>query len=217
MGLLMDGLLMAASLFAGAYCWVLARRVRDLKDLDKGLGGSIVNLTRQIELARATLDEARSAAKDTRHDLGQLSARAETAAAQLRLLLAAVKEQDMAPVTQMVPQAATRAEVPPAPVARPLAPPETPTRAPRRMEEPSIEPPRIEQPGAEQPRHEKPAAARPEPEAAPARTATAPDIPKPRALPPLNGLLRRTRPEPAVVRDEDEILDALRAIAGGGR
>ena len=34
MGLLMDGLLMAASLFAGAYCWVLARRVRDLKDLD---------------------------------------------------------------------------------------------------------------------------------------------------------------------------------------
>ena len=46
MGLLMDGLLMAASLFAGGYCWVLSRRVQDLKNLDRGLGGSIVNLTR---------------------------------------------------------------------------------------------------------------------------------------------------------------------------
>ena len=35
MDLLMNGLLMAATLFAGGYCWVLARRVRDLKSLDK--------------------------------------------------------------------------------------------------------------------------------------------------------------------------------------
>ena len=52
MDLLMNGLLLAATLFAGGYCWVLARRVRDLKSLDRGLGGSIVTLTRQIELAR---------------------------------------------------------------------------------------------------------------------------------------------------------------------
>ncbi len=31
MELLMNGLLMAASLFAGGYCWVLSRRVKDLK------------------------------------------------------------------------------------------------------------------------------------------------------------------------------------------
>ena len=31
MDLLMNGLLMAATLFAGGYCWVLARRVQDLK------------------------------------------------------------------------------------------------------------------------------------------------------------------------------------------
>ena len=60
MDLLMNGLLMAATLFAGGYCWVLARRVRDLKSLDSGLGGAIVTLTRQIELARATLEEARA-------------------------------------------------------------------------------------------------------------------------------------------------------------
>ena len=52
MDLLMNGLLMAATLFAGGYCWVLARRVQDLKSLDRGLGGSIVTLTRQVELAR---------------------------------------------------------------------------------------------------------------------------------------------------------------------
>ena len=36
MDLLMNGLLIAATLFAGGYCWVLARRVRDLKSLDPG-------------------------------------------------------------------------------------------------------------------------------------------------------------------------------------
>ena len=59
MDLLMNGLLTVATLFAGGYCWVLARRVRDLKSLDKGLGGAIVTLTRQIELAR---DHARRGA-----------------------------------------------------------------------------------------------------------------------------------------------------------
>ena len=84
MDLLMNGLLMAATLFAGGYCWVLARRVRDLKSLDNGLGGAIVTLTRQIELARTTLDEARAASRDTRQDLAQLVAQADGAAGQLR-------------------------------------------------------------------------------------------------------------------------------------
>ena len=89
MDLLMNGLLIAATLFAGGYCWVLARRVRDLKSLDSGLGGAIVTLTRQVELARTTLDEARAASRDTRQDLAQLVAKADGAAGQLRLLIAA--------------------------------------------------------------------------------------------------------------------------------
>lgn len=92
MALLTDGLLLAATLFAGTYCWVLARRVEALKDLDKGLGGAIVRLTRQIELARSTLDEARATTREGRQDLAQLSHRAEAAAGQLRLLLAAVND-----------------------------------------------------------------------------------------------------------------------------
>ena len=63
--------------------------MRDLKSLDPGLGGAIVTLTRQVELARATLDEARAASRDTRQDLAQLVAKADAAAGQLRLLIAA--------------------------------------------------------------------------------------------------------------------------------
>ncbi|MFO1104939.1 MAG: hypothetical protein U1E34_02475 [Amaricoccus sp.] len=194
MALLTDGLLMAASLFAGGYCWVLARRVNALKDLDKGLGGSIVSLTRQIELARSTLEEARTAARETRHDLGQLSARAEAAAGQLRLLLATVQEAPTA-------QTAIPAFVP-----EPLAPRSEPVRAPKAAApRAKAEPAPVAQPALAQ-----------APVPAPAAQAPAvPEIPKPRALPPRDGpLLRRGRPEPAA-RSEDEIIDALRALAGG--
>ena len=98
MDLLMNGLLTVATLFAGGYCWVLARRVRDLKSLDKGLGGAIVTLTRQIELARATLDEARAGVEGEHpQELAQLVARADAAAGQLRLLLAAAAAGPPAP------------------------------------------------------------------------------------------------------------------------
>ena len=66
MDVLMNGLLLAATLFAGGYCWVLAGRVRELKSLDRGLGGAIVTLTRQIELARGTLEEARASTRENR-------------------------------------------------------------------------------------------------------------------------------------------------------
>ena len=149
MDLLMNGLLMAATLFAGGYCWELARRVRDLTSLDKGLGGAIVTLTRQIELARTTLDEARSGSRETQQDLAQLVARAEGAAGQLRLLIAA------APVT-------------PSPAPRPV--------------------PHLS------------------------------EVPKPRALSPIENPLRRREPAetaPAPTPTEDDLLEALSALAGG--
>ncbi|HPG22869.1 MAG TPA: hypothetical protein PLH75_08765, partial [Amaricoccus sp.] len=83
----MNGLLLAASLFAGGYCWVLARRVHELKSLDRGLGGAIVTLTRQIELARGTLEEARAATRENKQDLTQLIARADSATTQLKSVL----------------------------------------------------------------------------------------------------------------------------------
>ena len=193
MDLLMNGLLTAATLFAGGYCWVLARRVRDLKSLDSGLGGAIVTLTRQIELARTTLDEARAASRDTRHDLSQLVAKADGAAGQLRMLIAA------APVPAPVPPPAA---VVPAPAPEPKA-----EAAPRPADPPAPEPAPVV---AIRP------AARPEP-ATPARGPAVhlTEVPKPRALAPIENPLRRREAEPEPARSEDDILEALSALAGG--
>lgn len=190
MDLLMNGLLTVATLFAGGYCWVLARRVRDLKSLDKGLGGAIVTLTRQIELARTTLDEARAASKTGKQELQHLLARADAASAQLRLLLAAA---------------------PAAPAAASVAPTPAETR-------PATEP-------AGAPARATPAAAlmsmiagetgAKHPEAGEAAS----DVPKPRALLPIENPLRRFRPDapPEQPASEDDILEALRALAGAER
>ncbi len=196
MDLLMNGLLAAATLFAGAYCWVLARRVRDLKSLDKGLGGAIVTLTRQVELARTTLDEARAASRDTRQDLAQLVARADGAAGQLKLLIAA------APVPAPAPQ--------PAPVAAAVAPAIAPAAAtpapPQRPEPPLAAVPTLR--------------AVPETAAEPVdipKVAHLAEVPKPRAMAPIENPLRRAKPAPGAPRSEDELIEALSALAGGGR
>ncbi len=195
MGLLMDGLLMAASIFAGGYCWVLSRRVADLKNLDKGLGGTIVNLTRQIELARVTLEEARVNSKNSSNELAQLSARAETAAAQLRLILATMDEEDYrrpAPRVPSEPLTASRELAASPPKADPRPQPK-----PERAEKPANRP----EPLGKSLQRQKP-------------MPPTGDIPKPRAVRPLTTLLRRPKPEP-VASSEDEIMNALHALANG--
>jgi hypothetical protein len=89
--LIIDGLLVAAAVFAGTYCFVLARRVRALKDLDTGIGGAITRMTQALEDARRALEEAKSAGREEHRDLRQLVGRAEVASAQLRVLLAATR------------------------------------------------------------------------------------------------------------------------------
>lgn len=173
MGLLMDGLLMAASLFAGGYCWVLSRRVQDLKNLDRGLGGSIVSLTRQIELARATLEEARGASEKTREDLTALVAKAEAATGQLRMTLASVR------TAAPTPSPAPRTDPPPAPAAkrpRPEWPDPAATPRARREERAPV-----------------PGPAEAEIDA----------VPKPRALAPLEHPLRAPRRQPPVDGETD--------------
>ncbi|MFO1207858.1 MAG: hypothetical protein U1E40_01390 [Amaricoccus sp.] len=193
MELLMNGLLMAGTLFAGGYCWILARRVRDLKSLDKGLGGAIVTLTRQIELARTTLDEAKSSSRDTSKELSQLVARADGAAGQLRILLAAAPVPPAPAAPAFGPAAAPAAPV--APIAATRAPAPDPVREPAAVRQPIALP---------EPAHE--------PEPMPHMG----DVPKPRALAPVeNPLRRRERSIPATPRSEDEILEALTALAGG--
>ncbi len=196
MNLLTDGLLIAATLFAGGYCWVLAGRVRDLKSLDKGLGASIVQLTRQVELARQTLETSRTDAEQQRVDLARLVERADAASHQLRVLIAASRDAD-----RSAPQAesAARAQAPLRSGAGVPSPAPDVDSAPENATEPA-------------------------PRDRPRRVAdfgvavNLPDVPKPRQLPPLNAPLRlftNENPPKKHAQDEMDILEALRAIAGG--
>jgi hypothetical protein len=191
MAMLTDGLLLAASLFAGLYCWVLARRVRDLKSLDNGLGGAIVTLTRQIELARGTLDEARAETKENRRDIDRLIGRAESATATLKGALAAARDlehrTEHRAAAPMVPAA-------PAPQERvPAGPPNLRLAVP---------------PADDAPEYDAPLGP---------KVVLEDFVPKPRSLPPLESPLRPRTPAPASLRSEDELIEALSALAAGGR
>jgi hypothetical protein len=103
MDLITDGLLLAAASFAGTYCYVLARRVRALKDLDSGIGAAIMRMTHALEEARRALDEAKSASQRGNRDMRDLAARAEAACGQLRMLLAATRDLPPAPAPEPAP------------------------------------------------------------------------------------------------------------------
>lgn len=99
MTLITDGLMIAAALFAGAYCLVLSRRLRALKDLDSGVGGAIMRMTRALEDARLALEEAKAANRDGNKELKDLIVRAEAASGQLRILLSATRDLPTGPET----------------------------------------------------------------------------------------------------------------------
>lgn len=228
MNVITDGLLITAAIFAGLYCRVLAVRVQALKSLDSGLGAAIVTLTRHIELARATLEEARAAARDTRHDLVHLAARADAAAAQLRLLLAAVERTEPAPaLTEPAPEPSQAAPMPAAHT--PAAP--TPFEAALAARRREAAGPRLVSPAPDPwPRAEAGPEPRPErreatgetggetpAEAAPPALDPADAVPKPRRTLSLDGLARRRPPlDGPATRDEAALIAALSAIASGG-
>lgn len=232
MDLLMNGLLTVATLFAGGYCWVLARRVRDLKSLDRGLGGAIVTLTRQIELARTTLDEAKSSSTASKEELQHLVARADAAAMQLRLLLAAAPAiapaPSPAPTATPVVAAEPIVAAAPLPKLRPVEPPVLTSRAPGPATEEAAAKSGLDE--AAGPRTERAPAVRkggglramlsqaPAPAHAEASGGEPEEaaVPKPRALVPIENPLRRFRPDPSepAVASESDIMAALRALAG---
>ncbi len=230
MDLIMNGLLMAGTLFAGAYCWVLGRRVRDLKSLDSGLGAGIVTLTRQIELARATLEEAQAGAKENRAELERLVAQADTVAGRLKLMMAATRDSDR-PRTEAEPAPRrTILSAPPrhrptdaeddAPRPRPSLASTLPPR-PSAVKSAAVQPPEEEAP-------EAPAPARPSdetprvwpslrsaPETAEPEEDVRPAVPKPRLNLAPGGVLRQPMVTTARPANEDELMDALSALAAG--
>jgi len=92
MEFLADGLLVVGSVTIAVYCFVLARRLSALKNMDSGLGRAIGELSDQVSQTRTSLKETRDQTEEITKDLASLTARAEIAAGRLEILLATVHE-----------------------------------------------------------------------------------------------------------------------------
>ena len=60
-----DVLMVAGALGAGLYCYVLARRLRQFTDLEKGVGGAVAVLSVQVDDLTKVLAQAQSSAATT--------------------------------------------------------------------------------------------------------------------------------------------------------
>ncbi len=92
MALIADILLVAGALAAGLYCLVLSRRLRHFTDLERGVGGAVAVLSAQVDDMTKALERAREAAGSSAEKLDAMTARAETVAERLEILLAAMDD-----------------------------------------------------------------------------------------------------------------------------
>lgn len=87
-----DILLGAGALGAAAYCLVLSRRLRQFNQLENGMGGAIAVLSAQVDDMTKALVQAQTTAAASARQLDELTARAESGAQKLELLLASLHD-----------------------------------------------------------------------------------------------------------------------------
>ncbi|MCZ7674936.1 MAG: hypothetical protein M5U35_02230 [Roseovarius sp.] len=92
MDFIADILLIAGALGAGAYCFILSRRLRRFNDLEKGVGGAVAVLSAQVDDLTRTLSAAQGAASTSTRSLDGLTERAEAVARRLELLVASMHD-----------------------------------------------------------------------------------------------------------------------------
>lgn len=92
MQMISDVLLAAGAFGAAIYCYVLALRLKRFSTLESGMGGAIAVLSAQVDDMTRALDRARSAATGSASSLEALNQRAESVAARLEILLAAMHD-----------------------------------------------------------------------------------------------------------------------------
>lgn len=92
MSIISDILLIAGTLGAGFYCYVLSRRLSRFTDLEKGVGGAVAVLSAQVDDLTRTLNKAQGSAKTSVSTLNEVNARAEAAAGRLELLVASLHD-----------------------------------------------------------------------------------------------------------------------------
>lgn len=87
-----DVFLIAGALGAGFYCFVLSSRLRRFTDLEKGVGGAVAVLSAQVDDLKKSLDLAQQTADGSVGKLSDVSARAESAAKRLELLVSSIHD-----------------------------------------------------------------------------------------------------------------------------
>lgn len=92
MELIADIFLIAGALGVGFYCIVLSRRLSRFTDLEKGVGGAIAVLSKQVDDMTSALEQARKATSSSADSLGILTGRAEGVAQRLELLVASLHD-----------------------------------------------------------------------------------------------------------------------------
>jgi hypothetical protein len=107
MDLIADILLLAGSVGAATYCYVLSTRLKRFTTLESGMGGAIAVLSAQVDDMTVALDKARGAANGSAESLEALTARGEAVARKLELLVASLHDlpdPSAPPATAEVPQ-----------------------------------------------------------------------------------------------------------------
>lgn len=92
MELISDILLLAGSVGAAIYCYVLSTRLKKFTTLESGMGGAIAVLSAQVDDMTVALDKARGAANGSAESLEALTARGEVVARKLELLVASLHD-----------------------------------------------------------------------------------------------------------------------------
>jgi len=110
MTVIADILLVAGAFGAAIYCYVLAGRLKKFTTLETGMGGAIAVLSAQVDDMTRALEKARLAAIGSADGLVALTARAESAAARLEILVASLHDLPQSPATPHPDPAAEPAE-----------------------------------------------------------------------------------------------------------
>lgn len=92
MDFIADTLLIAGTLSAAIYCIILSRRLSQLNDLEKGVGGAVAVLSAEVQDLTKILTEAQDSARMSNVSMVDLTHRAETASQKLELLLASMHD-----------------------------------------------------------------------------------------------------------------------------
>ncbi|MFE3836758.1 hypothetical protein [Pseudogemmobacter sonorensis] len=92
MDLIMDVLLLAATVGAAVYCYVLALRLRRFTTLESGMGGAIAVLSAEVDGMTRALERAQGVASGSEERLAELTGRAEVLARQLELMVASLHD-----------------------------------------------------------------------------------------------------------------------------